>query len=458
MITTISPALALLASLRLENGRAWGEQATAAPVGGRGGCAGHAGPRRHWLGRSRGYTKTTDVAGLAIAILLTQLAPGSRCYAAAADKDQANLLLNAVRGFLQRTPELRGQLTVQAGRVIAEPHGLGARGARCGCRVGVRPAAGCGGGGRAVPVAEDGERPGVLGCAGRARMPKVPGSRLVVMSTAGDPAHWSRKIYDGALRSQMWRVSEVHGPAPWQDAAEIEEQRATLLPSVFARLFENQWTASEDRLVDPADLDAACCLPGDVRMALCPRAGGVKAMQRTYKTAVCMSMRTPVDSGSPQSGPDIFRGPACRVRCLRPGLDRHRQQREFLLPHSDPSGKPLCESRQARADGRYTRYHGLSGYIFTNVADGNEVPARIRFRDCPGFHLMAENRHYEIKRGKVYHITLEKRGHHFTYTVDDHTLLDIVDDRFNPPHGTGLMGFRTWHTELWWDNLIVTRL
>ena len=29
-------------------------------------------------------------------------------------------------------------------------------------------------------------------------LPKVPGSRLVVMTTAGDPAHWSKKIYDQA--------------------------------------------------------------------------------------------------------------------------------------------------------------------------------------------------------------------------------------------------------------------
>ncbi len=130
----------------------------------------------------------------------------------------------------------------------------------------------------------------------------------------------------------------------------------------------------------------------------------------------------------------------------------------FFFLYSDPSGQPLFASRQVRADGKYTRYHDLNGYIFTNVADGNEIPARIRFRDCPGFNLVAENRQYEIRRGKVYHIALEKRGNHFTYTVDGHTLLDAVDDRFNPLHSKGLMGFRTWHTELWWDNLIITRL
>ncbi len=130
----------------------------------------------------------------------------------------------------------------------------------------------------------------------------------------------------------------------------------------------------------------------------------------------------------------------------------------FFFLYSDPSGRPLHESREVRADGKYARYHDLNGYIFTNVADGNEVPARIRFRDCPGFNLVAESYRHENKRGKVYHVTVEKRSDRFTYTVDGNTLLDTVDNRFNPLHDKGLIGFRTWHTELWWDNFVVTQL
>ena len=82
-------------------------------------------------------------------------------------------------------------------------------------------------------------------------LPKVPGSRLVIMSTAGDPAHWSRKLYDQATGSAMWRVSNAAGPAPWQDPLEVAEQEASLLPSVFRRVFHNEWTASEDRSSTP---------------------------------------------------------------------------------------------------------------------------------------------------------------------------------------------------------------
>jgi hypothetical protein len=143
--------------------------------------------------------------------------------------------------------------------------------------------------------------------------------------------------------------------------------------------------------------------------------------------------------------------------CIQASTDVANNVNFFFL-YGDPSGQPLSESKQARADGRYMRYHGLDGYIFTNVADGNEVPTRIRFRDCPGFHLLGETFQHENKRDKVYHIAIEKRDSHFTYTLDGQTLLDAVDDRFNPRHDQGLMGFRTWHTELWWDNLVVTRL
>jgi hypothetical protein len=143
--------------------------------------------------------------------------------------------------------------------------------------------------------------------------------------------------------------------------------------------------------------------------------------------------------------------------CVLASADRVNNMNFFFL-YSDPAGVPLYESRQARADGAYRQYHGLNGYIFTNVADGSGTPARFRFRDCPGFHLMAENLQYENRPRTVYHVMMEKRGNRITYTLDGTTVLDAADDRFNPLHDRGLMGFRTWHTELWWDNLIITQL
>src|SRR5213076_1498682 len=51
-------------------------------------------------------------------------------------------------------------------------------------------------------------------------------------------------------------------PAPWLDAAKLEEQRQRLPESSFRRLFLNEWTAAEDRLADPDDLRACVTLDG----------------------------------------------------------------------------------------------------------------------------------------------------------------------------------------------------
>jgi hypothetical protein len=42
----------------------------------------------HYLTRARGYSKTSVLAGIAIAVMLAQLPPGSRAYGLASDRDQ----------------------------------------------------------------------------------------------------------------------------------------------------------------------------------------------------------------------------------------------------------------------------------------------------------------------------------------------------------------------------------
>jgi phage terminase large subunit-like protein len=91
---------------------------------------------------------------------------------------------------------------------------------------------------------------------------KVDGARLVVLTTAGDPAHWSRRVLDHAIADPLWRVHEVPGPPPWLDAAKLAEQRRRLPESLYARLFENAWVSAEDRLVSAEDLDACVVLDG----------------------------------------------------------------------------------------------------------------------------------------------------------------------------------------------------
>ena len=249
--------------LVIENGERWGaaadivQRADAAAVLDTGSPA-----RYHWLGRSRGRSKTSDVAGMTIAAMLTQLPAGAAMYAAAADRDQGRLLADAIRGYAQRTPELAGQLDVQAARVTALRAGpvLEIMAADAASAWGLRPHwLVCDELANWADVPNSREFYTALTTA----LPKVPSSRLVVMTTAGDPAHFSRKVYESALgEPDLWRVSDITGPAPWIPASRIEAERRRLLPSQFARLFMNVWTAPEDALVHPDDLAACVTLGG----------------------------------------------------------------------------------------------------------------------------------------------------------------------------------------------------
>ena len=125
---------------------------------------------------------------------------------------------------------------------------------------------------------------------------------------------------------------------------------------------------------------------------------------------------------------------------------------------SDPSGKSLYDTKDERADGKYGKYHELNGYVFTFLANGNPQEARFRMRDDPGFGLLEENYAYECRQSKTYHITIEKNSNRITYEVDGTVYLDAVDNTANPEHTAGIIGLRTWRTEMWWDNLRVIRL
>lgn len=83
--------------------------------------------------------------------------------------------------------------------------------------------------------------------------------------SAGDPAHWSTCIIDGARGSARRRVSETPGPLPWADPDGLAEQRRPFPALAYARLHENRWTASEDRLVSADDLRACVTLDGPLK-------------------------------------------------------------------------------------------------------------------------------------------------------------------------------------------------
>jgi hypothetical protein len=253
----VAEALDLMHALVLDNGRRWGEVATDVQRANARAVLepGPADARLHWLEAPKGYSKSTDTAGLALAWLVADAQELVEGYAVAGDLDQANRLLDKARGLVARSG-LGGLVRVEAHRLLN---------VRSGARVVALAADAPTAEGLLSPLYICDEVPrwpdtrsarGVW-TAVFSSLPKWPGARLVALGHAGDPAHWSYKLRERARTSGAWRFTRVPGPTPWLSPADLDEQRALLLPSEYARRHLNIWQAGEDRLASREDV-AAC--------------------------------------------------------------------------------------------------------------------------------------------------------------------------------------------------------
>lgn len=257
--------LSLLSALVLDSGALWGEEATGwqradaeallrLDLGA---------PRLHFITRPRGGSKTTDAGGVALAALITQAPPRSTSHAYARDRDQAALLVDAIGGLVARTG-LAGLVEVGSWSVTVRASGarLAVESADAASAYGHLPFL--------VVADELAQWPTARGARALweaivSGLPKRPDSRLAVLTTAGDPAHWSAGVLANARTSARWHVSEVPGPLPWADPGDLAEQARMLPASAYARLHLNRWTAAEDRLVSTEDLAACVTLDGPQR-------------------------------------------------------------------------------------------------------------------------------------------------------------------------------------------------
>jgi hypothetical protein len=250
----VTAPLDLLAALVLDGGARWGDVATGWQRADAAAVLDSSGPRLHYLTRPRGASKTSDTAAIALVLLLTAAPARSRSFAYAVDADQAGILLDALAGFVDRSPVLGSHVKVGADMVTHR---------RTGATLAVESADAASAFGKLAPyfiaLDELAQWPSAIGhrrlwSAIASTLVKPPRPRLVILTTAGDPAHWSRRVLDEARSSPRWRVSEVPGPCPWVEPDDLDEQRRLLLPSEFARLHLNEWAAGEDRLASPSEL------------------------------------------------------------------------------------------------------------------------------------------------------------------------------------------------------------
>lgn len=210
-------------------------------------------PRWHlWL-RPRGASKTTDAAYVALAALLTIAPPNSRSLVYAVDEDQAALLMERMLGVI---PHLPGHVKVLARKIVNEDTGafLTVETSDAPSALGQTPW---------LVIADelmawkDTRGPKALWSAIVSSLPKRPDSRLLVITSAGDPSNWTYDIVAGAEDSEDWRRSYMPGPTPWWTEADVRRQKNLLTASAYAWYVENAFAASDNALIPDDDLRAA---------------------------------------------------------------------------------------------------------------------------------------------------------------------------------------------------------
>jgi hypothetical protein len=175
----------------------------------------------------------------------------------AADKDRGRLLIDSVVGFVGRTPELVGAFEVNNFAVTAK---------HSGAVLEVLPADEASAWGLWPYTATVDEfaqwkstpGPRRLWSAVFSSMPKLRG-RLRVLTSSGDPAHWSHGVLEMAKgRRHEWRVSEVPGPCPWISAAALEAQ-CGLLTATGVRTAASESVGGPGGSADVPRLAAGVC-------------------------------------------------------------------------------------------------------------------------------------------------------------------------------------------------------
>ncbi|MCA9039669.1 MAG: terminase [Planctomycetaceae bacterium] len=207
--------------------------------------------RRAYFERPRGHSKTSDMA-VQIAWILQYAQRRLKGVAAAADRDQAALILQAVQKLIQLNPAICPDLVVRKDYVENRQTGS-----------------------RLQLISSDvqsswGILPDFVVCDELCHWEKADlwysllssASKrrhclLFVLTNAGIGRDWQWEVRENARRHNRWYFSSLEGPqASWIHRESLEEQRQLLPRPVYERLWLNQWQHSDGEFVTLAEAEA----------------------------------------------------------------------------------------------------------------------------------------------------------------------------------------------------------
>lgn len=207
--------------------------------------------RRAYIERPRGHSKTSDMALQITWVLLAAQRPVIG-VAAAADREQAGLLLQAIQRLTWLNPALCSDLKMIDGSVRHRKTGsrLDLISSDVGSSYGILPD---------FVICDElshWEAPD-LWYSLLSSAAKKPDCVLAVLTNAGVGRGWQWDVRENARTSNSWHFSSLDGPhAPWITAHSLEEQRSMLPPAVYERLWLNRWQHSDGEFVSLSEAEA----------------------------------------------------------------------------------------------------------------------------------------------------------------------------------------------------------
>lgn len=216
-----------------------------------------AGWMRAWIERTRGSSKTQDLATMALWAMFASRRTLSGCCAAA-DRDQAGLIKSTIQRLIQLNPWLKEIIQVQTTRVVNT---------HTGSQLEIISSDAPTSYGRLddfILVDElchwSDDRSlfdSLLSTAAK----KVH-CFFAVITNAGMTESWQYSVRESIKDHRAWYFSVQQERAPWISEDHIEEQ-AKLLPQIaFSRLWENIWSPGSGDALDRADIDRSITLRG----------------------------------------------------------------------------------------------------------------------------------------------------------------------------------------------------
>lgn len=214
---------------------------------------------RAYLERPRGHSKTTDIA-IATAWVLLSAIRKIQVVVAAADRDQARLVRDAVDTLLRLNPWLGELLDVQNYRIVNKQTGSE-------CIILASDVASSYGLTSDIIIADELTHwpkrelwDSLISTAA-----KRQNSVVLVISNAGHRPSWQWDVREAARTSPDWYFDSLPGPVASRITdGTLAEQRRMLPPSVYARLWQNEWR--EDGIGDylkSSWIKRATTLPGE---------------------------------------------------------------------------------------------------------------------------------------------------------------------------------------------------